>query len=154
VGNSYIRKATIQDANHVALNMREADKNEVMASDGELPVPAVLRAYNRSDKCLSLIIDDEAACVFGVAPLSLLGSVGSPWMLGTDLITKNPLTFLRKSQNVVLDMQKSYATLINYIDSRNEFSLAWAKWVGFDVSEDTELRGPFNMPFHRFELRK
>ena len=151
---SYIRKATVEDAVEVALYLRDADKDEIWASGKHLPVPCLIKAHTMSTECFALIVGDKVACVFGVAPLSMLGSVGIPWMLGTNLVEKYPLLFLRKCQNSVLAMSDSYATLINYVDARNKMAIKWLSWSGFHVFEEPEPYGPFGMNFHRFEIRK
>jgi len=154
VDKSFIRDATIEDAVEVALNIRGADKSEIWASGKNLPIPCLIRAHSASTQCFSLVVNGQVACIFGVAPASLLGSVGVPWMIGTSLVEKHPLLFLRKCQKSVLAMSDSYATLINYVDARNVMAIHWLSWLGFHVFEDAEQHGPFNMPFHRFELRK
>ena len=153
MARSTIRIATIEDVVHVALNIRNADRNEIWASDKQTPLSCLISAYNRSDECRAFVVDGKVACIFGVVPISLLGGIGSPWMIGTDLIYSNKREFLRKSQNAVLDVCKSYATLINYVDKRNTLSIRWLKWGGVSLYEAHPC-GPFGLPFHRFELRK
>lgn len=154
MADAYIRPATIEDAICVALNVREADRLEIWASDQLTPVAALVRAYNRSAACFCLVVDGEIACIYGVAPLSTLTGTASPWMIGTDLIKKNQFTFLRKCKKSVLDMVRPYSTLTNYVDSRNKLSIRWLKWLGFNVNARPEPYGAMGMLFHRFELRK
>jgi len=154
VVDAFIRDATVEDAIEVALNLRTADKDEIWASGKHLPMPCLLQAHRLSTGCKSLIIEGEVACIFGVVPLSMIGGIGSPWMLGTDLIEKYPLTFLRKCRNSVLAMTASYGTLLNYVDTRNVMAIRWLFWLGFDINKYSESFGPFGMSFHRFELRK
>src|SRR5690606_24451530 len=63
--------------------LREADRAEVWASGRYLPVEAVLQGYRASTHVWTGLIGDEPICMFGVAPVSLLGAAGRPWMLGT-----------------------------------------------------------------------
>lgn len=150
---AFIREATAEDAVEVALNIRAADRDELWASGRNIPISCLIRAHKLSTGCKSLVIDGKVACIFGVAPLSMLGSIGSPWMIGTDLIEKHPKTFLRKCQNSVLAMTESYGTLLNYVDARNVMAIKWLSWLGFHVQQAVPY-GPFKMPFHKFELRK
>jgi len=154
VVRSFIRKATVEDAVEVALNLRVADKDEIWASGKQIPITCLVKAHKLSTECFALVVGDKVACVFGVAPASILGSVGIPWMLGTNLVEEYPLLFLRKCQNSVLAMSESYATLINYVDARNKIAMSWLTWSGFNVFEEPEPYGPFGMAFHRFEIRK
>ena len=150
---SFIREASLEDAISVAHNIRDADRQEIWASGLRLPIPCLIRAYNVSSKCWSLVINDQVACIFGVAPVSIIGSIGSPWMIGTDLIVKKPKHFLRKCQSSVLEMNEAYDTLINYVDSRNHYAITWLSWLGFKLGEP-EAHGPMGVPFIRFEMRK
>jgi len=149
-----VRASTPEDAVQVALNIRESDRDEIWASGKKLPIPCLLSAYNRSSMCQSIVVDGDVVCILGVAPVSFLDSVGSPWLIATDNVYKYPVSFLRICQKAVLAMQSSYSTLINYVDDRNKISMTWLSHLGFHVFEDAEPYGPFNMPFHRFELRK
>lgn len=136
----------------VAAAMRPADRDEVWASSRSEPVDALLRSVLAStDACVGLM-DGEPACLFGVAPLSLLSGRGSPWMLGTDLVDRNPVPFLRRCRPVVARWLSVYPTLENHVDARNVVAQRWLRWLGFTL-EEARPHGPDGMLFHPFHLR-
>jgi hypothetical protein len=96
--------------------------------------------------------DGRVVCMFGVAPVNLLGDTGVPWLLGSDDIERHAVTFLRGSKRYIAEMSRDYRLLTNYVDARNTLSIRWLKWLRFDILA-AEPYGPFGLPFHRFELR-
>jgi len=91
-------------------------------------------------------------CIFGVAPASLLGSVGVPWMIGTQEIDSHAKAFLRRNKAYVERMSELYNYLVNFVDARNTRAIGWLKWLGFTILE-AQPHGPDGLPFHRFEMR-
>lgn len=136
----------------IAENMRKADVDEVSASTGEAVLPALRRSYKASVKCWTAVNQDRPVVIFGVAPFSILTGKGCPWMLATDEIEDIAIPFIRQSRRYVDEMQRSFPVLINRVDARNEVSIKWLKWLGFDVQPavNSGLNGE---PFHPFERR-
>jgi hypothetical protein len=131
--------------------MREADKVEVMASCGRSPVDALYESVYGSTRCWTGMVDDKPAFIFGVAPLSLMGGVGSPWLLGTDKVLEVKREFLENSKPYVAEMWLLFPTLKNFVDVRNKVSIRWLKWIGFSMLEPIPY-GINGELFHPFEL--
>lgn len=91
--------------------------------------------------------------MFGVAPASLVGGLGVPWMIGTDAIERYQFTFLRHCRPCVDQMRLLYDTLVNWVDDRNVVAQRWLRWLGFHV-EQPEPYGPDGIPFRRFTWRR
>jgi len=143
------------EAGHVvamAPHVRQADVDEVYAATGMEIGPALEQSWRLSTHAWAGLIDGEVACIFGVTPYNLLGGRGIPWMLGTDLVERHALAFLRRSRWCVSTMLRLYNHLENYVDVRNEKSVAWLRWLGFQMDEPAPY-GKFRMPFMRFEMR-
>ena len=68
---------------YVALMMRHADQEELRAS-GSDPMNALVSGLRTSTRAWTAIVDGDPCLMFGVAPASVLGGVGTPWLLGTD----------------------------------------------------------------------
>lgn len=136
----------------VAKNMREADCLELWAASFSKPKKSLEAAFRLSKKCWTGLVDGEPACMFGVSRGTILSHVGAPWLLGTDLIEKNQLAFLRRNKLYMSEMTEGFDTLINYVDARNTKAIRWLKWLGFEFDE-AEPRGVLNMPFHKFSMR-
>lgn len=119
--------------NHIADNLRKADLDEIKAAGNSSARECLANGLNVSSKCWVALIDDEPACVFGVAPISILGGVGAPWLLGTDKLFKVRRRFLTDSRIYFKEMLKLYPVLQNYVDARNSMSIRWLKWLGFSI---------------------
>ena len=120
----------------VAANARPADVAE-MAALGLSFDDALATSVARSDWTAVGIVDDEPVCVFGVAPGSLLGGIGVPWMLGTRALDRRDVQvpFLRTSRRVVDAMLATYPRLSNIVDARNALAIRWLGWLGFEFDD-------------------
>lgn len=114
--------------------LRQADRDEIWAARHVLPAQAISEGV-RGGQAWAAHIDDEPAAIFGVRPLSLLSGVGVPWMLGTPVIERCPMAFLRPCQDYVEQMQSGYRYLINWVDERNAMAHRWLEWLGFSLGE-------------------
>ena len=132
-------------------NMREHDKMEVNAAThmglrNAVQTSVIMSTYSKTG-----LVNDELVCMWGVCPISLLSGSGSPWMLGTDLITEKQRIFLRRSKPWLADIRKDYRYLENFVDARNVLSIKWLKWLGFEMDE-AEPYGIHGEPFHKFTM--
>lgn len=143
--------ATGKHALWVALNMRKEDRAEAWASHGLRPLEALERSLWSLGPTTALLLDGEAAAMFGVGRTSLASPVGFPWMLGTNALVKNARRLLPESRRWVDEKRRGYALLTNFVDARNLSAVKWLKWLGFTVFPP-EPYGWLNLPFHRFEM--
>jgi hypothetical protein len=133
-------------------HVRQADRDEVLASSG-LPMDQVLgKCVSLSDMSWAGLVDDEVACLFGVRGLSMLSIDGVPWLIGTGLIEAHAKPFLRRSRKVVQVMLDRYPHLANHVDVRNTKAKQWLAWLGFTLHEPVP-HGPYQMPFHPFDMK-
>lgn len=147
-----VRPVEDGDIKHVAAHMRQADLDEIAATGVPDPVEALTRSIKDSVLCCTGCADGEPGCIFGVVPVSMLCGIGSPWLLGTELIPKNAGAFIRHSTPYIHGMLREFPHLFNFVDVRNRKAIAWLKRSGFVLSEATPY-GPFGLPFHPFEMR-
>lgn len=145
-------EATLEHVERMAPNMRQADVEEIEASSGLDPYSALRRGMACSSHVWTGTVDGEPACMFGVVPVSMMSSVGVPWMLGTPLVEEHATAFLRRNKRYVKQMTAAYNYLVNYVDDRNVKAIEWLKWLGFTMSEPQQF-GYKRMPFRRFEMR-
>ena len=132
-------------------NMREHDKQEVNAATRMGIRNAVSTSVDMATYSKTGLVNDELVCMWGVCPISLISSRGSPWMLGTDLIKKKQNIFLRRSKPWLEDIKRDYRHLENYVDARNTLSIKWLKWLGFKMEEAMPY-GVNGEPFHKFTM--
>lgn len=151
-GKYSVSAATEADAHELAPKLRTADVQEIWAAARRTPLDALLSAVHMSgETALSGRVDGRVACMWGVAPASFLSDVYRPWLLASDEIVPHARTFLRLNRDWMIWASTEYPILENYVDARNEVSIRWLRWLGFDILPP-EPMGPDRVPFHRFRM--
>ncbi len=113
----------------IAHYLRQADIDEIHATT-DLPVDmAVAYSIAGSDKGYTAILDNVPCAVFGIAQ-------GIIWLVGTDEITKHPVTFYKLSRKIFPVLTNGYDFLYNHVDTHNILSLRWLLWLGFHVEQN------------------
>lgn len=144
-----IRPATEADAR--ALVLRKADREEVEALTGRDPQDVLVESVHTSAKAWSGLADGRLVCMFGVAPQSLIGAVGIPWLLGSPEVCTFSRQFLRRNKAYVREMLRDFPILRNVVDQRNAVSIRWLGWLGFRFGIPQPM-GPQNLPFIPFQM--
>ena len=136
MANLTFRHTSIDDVAHIGENMRQADREEVMASHGHIPMQSLLLGMRRSDQTITAVSPDGVPLViFGVANKSLLTDVGVPWLLGCDEALKYRRHFMIDVAKVLEIMLEKYSMLENYVHVRNRVSVNWLKRMGFKMDD-------------------
>lgn len=112
------------------------------------PFDAFKMGYDVSDKPLVIEYNCQPIAMFGVSGTK--GSIGVPWMLGTDKIQDIRKSFLRECRDYVEEMHRNYPMLTNFVWSKNTVHIAWLKWLGFQFGEAKPM-GPDNELFIHFQ---
>lgn len=145
--------ATLDHAGHVAAFLRAADAAEVFASHGLDAQSACRLSVVQSVEAWAGLADGEPVCLFGVAPVSMVGGEFSPWMLGTFSLDRHAGAFLRRNRAMVQQWRQRYPVMSNQVDARNTASIRWLRWLGFSVGPEHPA-GILGLPFHPFTLRE
>ena len=140
---------SIKHVDELCSNMRKADVDEVQAGTSLPLKDVVIESVEKSALSCTVLLDGEVACILGVVPVSLLGSHGIPWMLGTTLVDKNVRTTLRAVKPLEDEISNTFKKLENFVDARNKKAIRLIKARGFTVHAPKPY-GPYGMPFHRF----
>lgn len=144
-------RETVREAlEYISENLREADRAELRASSIGDPEELISAGVEASSQCW-LILDRTGLPigVMGVAPSGAPG-VGLPWMLGTDGVLREGHSIGRQTRHYVDLMQAEYPVLTNFIDARNEVSLAWLYRAGFHLIDADPAYGPEERLFFQF----
>lgn len=144
--------ATPDHVEELSGTMRPDDVAELWAFSLSTPHDALTNGIRCSDRAMTGLLDGKVACMFGVAPVSMMGGKGAVWMLGSDLIESHPKHFLRRCRRELSIMARNYGVLHNYVDARNTKAIRWLKWLGFDIGEPEPI-GAAGLPFRHFEMR-
>lgn len=147
----YARPATLSDLKLVAENMREEDIEEAGAFLLS-PLDALTQGFHNSQVCYTLISPEgEPGAILGVTPNEVYPSFGLIWMLGTPVIEKYPMTFLRNTKSAVgiLFDQTGYDAFFNYTYASNTVHHKWLKWSGFTFLRKVTLP-PLDKEFYEF----
>lgn len=137
----------------IACRMREADRQEVMASSGSTPHRALMFSLEKSPLAWTAVFDGQPEVMFGVGDLNILTSTGAPWLLGTDAVDRHFRLFLRQSVDWREKLLGRYSVLRNFVDDRNEVSKRWLSWLGFSLSDPMPI-GINGEMFRLFEMRR
>jgi hypothetical protein len=152
VAKVHLFRPDARDLAHIAANLRISDADELLAVHGpRLDIERCLNhAFDVSDEAhVALTGYGEPMAVFGVAPVSLLGGQGCPWMLGTDTLDLYGRAIVTLSRQHVARWSLRYSELFNYVDARNLRSIAWLRRTGFTIGPAAPW-GVQGLPFHRF----
>jgi len=144
-----IVKAQLSHIQHIADNIRDADRQEIYDYCLLCPLEALEKSLNSSELAWTGMIDDVPICMFGAAEVSLLTGVGRPWMIGTKGIEEHSVIFLRRCRPCVFKMAKRFPRLENYVSASNILAITWLKWLGFTFGPEEEV-GLFKKPFKKF----
>ena len=93
--------ATAEHIEAIIPLVRQADIDEFLATNGWSPRRVLETGLRTSTFCCAGLINGEVVTVFGVAPASMIGGSGIPWLVGTDALEKYQRTFLRRCGKVV-----------------------------------------------------
>lgn len=140
------------DADELYLHLRAADMAECEAYGRGDVLSGIRESVRGSLRCWTVRREGVLLGVFGVAPLSFITGVGSPWMLGTPALDRHPRLVQRLVRQYLPQMLEAFPHLINFVHAQNTRSIRWLTRLGFTLHapQPYGLRGDL---FHRFEMR-
>lgn len=122
------RNATLEDGLIALAGLREMQV-ETVRNLGINPEQLLRKALTLGP-ATSVLIGGSVAGVFGVQQETMLGE-SKIWFIGTDLIKKEPMAFLRWSRRFTKELYGTYGTLLAVVDAKFERSRMWLQWCGF-----------------------
>ena len=146
-------KPTIAMIQSIADDMRQADVDEVWASNHHTPIESLMMGLDISDFATVAECDGEALVIIGLVKRDLLTGSGIVWMLGSNKALKHRKEFLRQTSAIINEMLTICPRLCNMVHSKNKKSMQWLRWLGFTI-DDPQPHGPDNEMFHRFSLER
>jgi hypothetical protein len=146
-----IRPADFAAAEYVATHMRKCDVQELRDIGNIGPFEAVLDAMELPGDKWAAYIDGVPAALFGCTEVTILGKVGSPWMLGTDDAERGAVQLVKKGRRIVRAWASRFDLLENVVDGRNYRTVEWLKRLGFTFDDPVEVKP--GVPAMRFWMR-
>lgn len=144
------RPARYTDVAAVADDIRPADRNEIWAAGGVSPLEALHEGFWGS---LAPVVgsteDGTPVCMGGVCATAE-PEIGCIWMLATNEIAKHPISFLRRSRELVDQWNREFPILTNVVDERNALHIKWLRWLGFTFIRRHPAFGHERRPFLEF----
>lgn len=146
-GVSMFRPYSVSDAVYLSEHIREDDRKEVEAAGTTVMDALVHGGLCRGVAYTGVGPSGHPACVFGVNKVTR--DTGLVWLLGTPEIEKIPVTFLRKSMQVLDRLYEVTCTrlLYNHTWEGNPVHHKWLKWLGFTFLDDVQIE---QETFHTF----
>ncbi|AYC20063.1 hypothetical protein DZA65_03188 [Dickeya dianthicola] len=151
--NAQVVPATVEHIEEILPFVRQADIDEFLAINGWDARRVLETGLRTSTFSCTGIAEGKVVTIFGVAPASMVGGVGIPWLVATDDLVKYQFAFLRRCRNGVNAMLSVYPRLENYVDERNHVAKAWLHWLGFTL-ESPAPTGLHGLNFHRFYMER
>jgi hypothetical protein len=147
-GNNHFRLSTLEDIKYLAPRLRQADKEEILASVGLTPYEALMIGYLENVIVFTIVNkNNEPVAIFGINDVG--NNVGAIWLLATDKLKDIQYTFLRENKKVIDFLNTKYKILWNFVDCRNSLHIRWLKWCGFKFINKQKY-GVLNEPFYEF----
>ena len=147
---AHVRRAISADVLFLADKIRQADLDEIKASDNVGATEALMTPFeHRGHRTWSVIGTEEEYVIgmFGSVPTTY-PDYGVAWLLSSEELFKYKKEFIKQSPQWVDEMGKGYKYLYNYVDCRNEKSIKWLRYLGFNTIEREEQYGKGKMPFY------
>lgn len=147
-----IRPTEPGDARTLYENLRLSDFAECLAYGKPDMLAGIEDSVRRSPMCWTAFIDGELAAILGCGVISLMGGVGSPWMLGTPVLDRHSRVLVRETPVYIGRMLNAFPHLLNYVHTDNVTSKRWLRRLGFTLHKAVPY-GARGELFHPFEMR-
>lgn len=139
----------------IAQDPRPADVAELWSAGRHTPLEALLVGLRASAEPMTGMWGDEPVCMFGASPFSIMGGMGTAWMIGSRALDRYSVqrSLLLLSVPAVEYMQAQFPRLLyNFVDARNLAAIRWLRWLGFQFGDPIPygVDGLPFLPFYRY----
>ncbi|MCR5872254.1 MULTISPECIES: hypothetical protein [unclassified Sphingomonas] len=129
--------------------MRAADRLECEAF-GMSPKEALRSSWRRSIYAVTAKLDGRPEAMFGLSAISMIEGRGSPWFLGTDVVTRCGRALVELGPGILARMHATCSTLENRVACENRAAIRLLRHWGFHIGENITIIGGVHFrPFSR-----
>lgn len=141
-----------EDVRPIALNLRQADRDEIQAGSGRSPLQVVGDSVGCSTEVYTIFETKTMlpCAIFGIAPSHYAPLATQIWCLGTDKLSFVGVGFLKASVFYINKFQKQYPVLTNVVDCRNTVHIRYLEWLKFKFIRILPTYGVEQRPFVEF----
>ena len=143
------RKAVKADARELAINLRKADRKELIGIVGDALLQEIEYCIEASEQAFVCECDGKLMAAFGVYRTSPFENIGVIWMLATTETVKHKVYVGKWTKKGLQAFLKDWDLLYNYIDQGNSETIKWLKWLGAKVYP-AQPYGLYGLPYHKF----
>lgn len=143
-------EALPEHVHEVMADLREHDRRE-LALMTRNPIGHSLAASIAAGNAFSAVYQGQIIGLYGAPKTGM--SQGTPWMVATNQMFEIPHLVARYNRKIVSGWMKEFDYMFNYIDTNNEVTKNWIKWLGFRLWPARPY-GPYGHPFHKFDWVK
>lgn len=140
--------ATAQHAKQLAPFLRQHDKDELIACGFDTPEKALMKGLEIDDVTLTAL--DAQGVPFAMLGVGRAPNMNYIWLLGSEGVRDNWLTFGKASKQLLPYLIKRYGVVSNYVLAEYTTSIKWLKWLGAEF-EETPIKFSGH-DFYKFNL--
>lgn len=144
---------TLELIEALAADMRQADIDEIWASNHHTPIQSLMDGWKLSNFSVVVMVNDEPCVMLGLVIRDILTGTGVPWLLGTESALKYKRQFFTQVPVVIDEMLNICPKLFNYVYIKNKISIKWLRHIGFTLDEPLPY-GRDGELFHKFHLER
>ncbi|SDL07878.1 hypothetical protein SAMN05660337_2005 [Maridesulfovibrio ferrireducens] len=127
---------TVSHIEFMAEEIRQSDRQDIEGLSADSSVfEVIMRDVEKSKLVYALYLGENPYAVFGVIPGAVSGT-GTPWVVGTKNVDKNPLPFARASLSLLEMLQKEFLVFETFVCTQNRKSILWHRWCGFKFYDE------------------
>lgn len=143
-----VRPATLEDAFDLAPRLRKADVVELTACGHQDMLIVLAESIAISTEAWAF--EDDLGVVQAVGGLAAFGSIGAPWLLGSDEMLRHRKALLNLPRLSVRKWASQFPLLMNYVHHENRAAILWLRRLGFEIHPKVNYKKGV---FHPFSLR-
>lgn len=128
---------TKEDAIYIAENLKQNNRQEVLAAIGDNCLSDILRGMEASDMLGCFKHNGTPLAIYGVIPDSIMGGTGIAWLLFSAEAMQHRRVVGRYTKRGLRAIMAKYERVYNWVDTGNEDIIKWLKWLG------AKFKGPY-----------